>query len=72
MASIKEINKKNPTLLFWWHDQYWRRWFKLTKNWQKVTQKYWCLLHNDKPANYDDKYMKIKFNSDDNLPLNEI
>ena len=27
---------------------------------------------NDKPGNYDEKYMKIKFNSDDNLPLNKI
>ena len=26
----------------------------------------------DKPGDYDQKYMKIKFNSDDNLPLNEI
>ena len=27
---------------------------------------------NDKPGDYDEKYMKIKFNSDDNLPLNKI
>ena len=26
---------------------------------------------NDKPGDYDEKYMKIKFNSDDNLPLNK-
>ena len=27
---------------------------------------------SDKPGNYDEKYIKIKFNSDDNLPLNKI
>ena len=27
---------------------------------------------SDKPGDYDQKYMKIKFNSDDNSPLNEI
>ena len=24
------------------------------------------------PINYDDNYMKIKFNTDDNIPLNKI
>ena len=27
---------------------------------------------NDKPGKYEKHYMKIKFNSDDNLPLNKI
>ena len=27
---------------------------------------------NDKPGDYDEKNMKIKFNSNDNLPLNKI
>ena len=27
---------------------------------------------SDKPGDYDEKYIKIKFNSDDNLPLNKI
>ena len=27
---------------------------------------------NDKSGDYDKKYMKIKFNSDDNLPLNKV
>ena len=27
---------------------------------------------NDKPGDYDEKHMKIKFNSDDDLPLNKI
>ena len=27
---------------------------------------------NDKPGEYGKDFMKIKFNSDDNLPLNEI
>ena len=27
---------------------------------------------NDKPGDYDKKYLKIKFHSDDNLPLNKI
>ena len=27
---------------------------------------------NDKPGDYDEKYMKIKLSSDDNLPLNKI
>ena len=27
---------------------------------------------NDKSGDYDEKYMKIKFNTDDNLPLNKI
>ena len=27
---------------------------------------------HDKPGDYDEKYMKIKFNSDDNLPWNKI
>ena len=26
---------------------------------------------NDKPGKYEDDFMKIKFNSDDNLPLNK-
>ena len=27
---------------------------------------------NGKPGEFDEKYMKIKFSSDDNSPLNEI
>ena len=27
---------------------------------------------NDKPGDYDEKYMKIEFTSDDNLPLDKI
>ena len=27
---------------------------------------------NDKPGKCDEKYINIKFNSDDNLPLNKI
>ena len=26
----------------------------------------------DQPTKYDDNYMKIKFNTDDNIPLNKI
>ena len=27
---------------------------------------------NSQPIKYDDSYMKIKFNTDDNIPLNKI
>ena len=27
---------------------------------------------NDKPGDYEEKYMKIKFISDDNIPLNKL
>ena len=33
-------------------------------------QFHWTI--NDKPGEYGKNFMKIKFNSDDNLPLNKI
>ena len=33
----------------------------------KTSRLFWC----DKPGNYDEKYIKIKFNADYNLPLNK-
>ena len=30
------------------------------------------LNHYNQPIEYDDNYMKIKFNTDDNIPLNKI
>ena len=43
---------------------------KYTELWDKI--KNLIKKINDKPGDYDEKYMKIKFNSDDNLPLNKI
>ena len=43
---------------------------KYTELWDKIKN----LIEkvNDKPSDCDEKYVKIKFNSDDNLPLNKI
>ena len=30
------------------------------------------IIKNGQPIKYDDNYMKIKFNTDDNIPLNKI
>ena len=43
---------------------------KYTELWDKINNLIKQI--NDKPGDYDEKYMKIKFNSDDNLPLNKI
>ena len=43
---------------------------KYTELWDKV--KNLIKKINHKPDEYDEKYMKIKFNSDDNLSLNKI
>ena len=42
---------------------------KYTELWDKI--KSLIKKINDKPGDYDEKCMKIKFNSDDNLPLNK-
>ena len=34
--------------------------------------KIWLKKINDKRGDYDEKYMKIKFSSDDNWPLNKL
>ena len=38
-------DKKSDLLFLQRHNWYWRIWFKLTKNRQKVVQRYWCLLY---------------------------
>ena len=43
---------------------------KYTELWNRI--KNLIKKINYKPGDYDEKYMKIKFNSDDNLPLNKI
>ena len=43
---------------------------KYTELWDKVKNVIKKINH--KPDEYDEKYMKIKFNSDDNLSLNKI
>ena len=48
--------------------------FDASSDWLKQgdTEKVWDQLHNrkfDNSDNYDEKYMKIKFNSDDDLPV---
>ena len=53
--SFKYINgrhryQKSNLLLFKWHDQYQKLWFKLTKNRPKIAQKHWYLLH---PIHHD-------------------
>ena len=43
---------------------------KFTERWDKI--KNLIKKIDDKPGDYNKKYMQIKFNSDDNLPLNKI
>ena len=43
---------------------------KYTELWDKI--KNLIKKINDKPYDYDEKYIKIKFVSDDDLPLNKI
>ena len=43
---------------------------KFTELWDQI--KNLIKKIDDKPGDYDKKYMQIKFNSDDNLPLNKI
>ena len=46
------------------------RLIKYTKLWDKIKNLFKKL--NDKPGDYDEKYMNIKLNLDDNLPLNNL
>ena len=51
--------------------------FDASSDWLKQgdTEKVWDQLHNrkfDNSDNYDEKYMKIKFNSDDDLPVKKM
>ena len=41
-----------------------------TELWDKIKDLISSITNNS--GDYDEKYMKIKFNSDDNLPLNKI
>ena len=43
---------------------------KYTKLWNKIKNQIEKI--NDKPSEYEKDFMKIKFDSDDNLPLNKI
>ena len=43
---------------------------KYTELWDRIWSQ--IIKISDKSGDYDEKYIKIKFNSDDNLPLNEI
>ena len=43
---------------------------KYTKLWDKI--KSLIKTINDKPSEYEKDFMTIKFNSDNNLPLNKI
>ena len=43
---------------------------KYTELWGRIWSQ--IIKISDKSGDYDEKYIKIKFNSDDNLPLNEI
>ena len=43
---------------------------KYTKLWNEIKSLFEKI--NDKPGEYEQGYMKIKFNSDDKLPLNKI
>ena len=47
---------------------------ELLKNYTKLWDKTKSLIKNisDEPDNYDEKYIKIRFNLNDNLPLNKI
>ena len=48
---------------------------KIKKNWENIYNfeiKNLIETINDKPGDYDKIYMRTKFNSDDNLPLNKI
>ena len=48
---------------------------KYTKNWNKIKSFVECnsvVIINNKPGEYEEEYMKRKFNLDDNLPLNKI
>ena len=39
---------------------------------QKYQEVFNGIKNNNQPTKYDDNYMKIKFNTDDNIPVNEI
>ena len=43
---------------------------KLEELWRKVRDLIWSVVKNS--DNYDEKYMKIKFHFDDELPLNKM
>ena len=43
---------------------------KCTELWNKIKDTIKKI--NDKPVEYEKNFMKIKFNSDDNFPLNKI
>ena len=43
---------------------------KYTEHWDKIKDNFTKI--NDKPGEYRKDFMKIKFNLDDNLPLNKI
>ena len=69
MDQIEEKNG-NKYLTFTYTDKNKKVLEKYTKLWNEIKS----LVEeiNDKPSEYEKDYMKIKFNSDDNLPLNEI
>ena len=66
-----EENNRNKYLTFASTDKNKKVLEKYTSLWDKT--KYHIQTKNaDKPGEYEKDYMKIKFNSDDDLPLNKI
>ena len=65
-----EEKSGNKYLIFASTDKNKELWSKYTKLWDKIT----IVIKetNDKPVEYDKKCMKIKFDSDDNLPLKQL
>ena len=66
---IKET-KKNKCLVFGSTDESKEVLTKNTDLWDVVKSQTKTI--SDKPGNYDERYKKTKFNSDDNLPLNKL
>ena len=60
----------NKYLIFASTDKNKEVWTKYTELWDRIWSQ--IIKISDKSGDYDEKYIKIKFNSDDNLPLNEI
>ena len=69
-GSIEDKNG-NKYLIFVSTDKNKKRLEKYTELWDEIKY-HITTINGDKPDGYEKDYMKIKYNSDDNFPLNKI
>ena len=68
MDTLKKLTKTSIDAgSYWWQGKKFKRYEKL---WSKIRDLIGPINKNS--DDYDEKYMKIKFNSDDELPLNKV